>query len=75
MLDETGLLGKAVNRVVRASLVTEETADGEGGDLTVVDSLLINVGEVDLNGSVILGGDQAVGSRAKQSNEEGKKNG
>lgn len=44
--------------------MTEETADGEGGGLTVEGSLLVNVGEVDLDGSVILSGDQAVGSRA-----------
>lgn len=64
VLDESSLLGKAVDTVVRASLVTEETADGEGGDLTSVGSLVVNGGKVDLNGSVILSSDQAVGSRA-----------
>lgn len=66
MLDESGLLGKAVNRVVRAALVAEEAADGEGGVLTSVDSLVINVGKVDLDGSVVLSSDQAVGSRAER---------
>lgn len=44
--------------------MTEESADGEGGGLTVEGSLLIDVGEVDLDSGVILGSDQAVGSRA-----------
>ena len=64
VLDQAGLLSKAVNRVVGASLLAQEAADGEGGGLSGVDSLLVNVGEVDLHGSVILGGDQAVGGRA-----------
>lgn len=63
-LDETSFLGKTVNGVVAAGLLTEVTADGEGGNLTIVDTTLINVSEVDLHGSVILSSDQAVGGRA-----------
>ena len=70
VLDESSFLGKAVNRVVRASLLTEEAADGESGDVASEDSLLINVGKVELNGSVVLGSDQAVGGRAVRNDQE-----
>lgn len=63
-LDKTSLLGKTVNGVVAARLLAEVAADGEGGDLTIVHTTLINIGEVDLHGSVILRSDQAVGGRA-----------
>lgn len=75
VLAESSFLGKAVNRVVRASLLTEETADGESGNVTSVDSLLINVGKVDLHGSVVLGSDQAVGSRAARKDDGGQEKG
>lgn len=63
-LQETSLLGELVKAVVRGTLVTDEPAEGEGGELASVETLLVNVANVNLDGSVVLGGDQAVGGRA-----------
>lgn len=58
----TALLGSnSVDRVVRVTLSSDSTADGNGGGLTLDGlSIGVNIGNLDLDRGVILGGDQSV---------------
>ena len=51
---------ETVDGVVGGGLVTEDTGDAEGGGVTVVGTVGVDVGDGDLDGSVVLGGDQLV---------------
>ena len=58
----TTLLGSdPVDRVIRVTLSPDPAADGNGGRLSLDGlSVGVNVGNLDLDGSVVLGGDQTV---------------
>lgn len=58
----TTLLGSdAVDRVIAVALGTDTAADGNGGRLTLDGlSIGVNVGDLDLNGGVVLGRDETV---------------
>lgn len=57
--------GKTVERVVGFTGSTDGTRDGIGLGLALDDSSVgINIGNVDLDGSMILGIDESAGSRA-----------
>lgn len=55
---------QAVQAVVRLGVETDSTADGVGNRRTGGAALSVNVSNVDLDGSMVLGGDETVGSRA-----------
>ena len=57
----TILLSETVKSIVRLSFLTEETTEGIGGEGVGGTTLSIDIRDVDLNGSVILGSDQTVG--------------
>lgn len=44
--------------------MADEPAEGEGGEVTGVEALLVHVANVNLDGSVVLGGDEAVSGGA-----------
>jgi hypothetical protein len=67
VLQEAGLGGETVDGIVSATLAADETAEGKGSKLTSVVAIGIDVTNVDLDGSVVLGSDQAVGGGAAQS--------
>lgn len=73
ILQDASLGGDAVNGIISAALAADETAESNRGELTSVLTVGINVGNVDLDGSVVLGRDQAVGGGAGQREEESKK--
>eukprot|EP00353_Schmidingerella_taraikaensis_P019299 CAMPEP_0185601038 /NCGR_PEP_ID=MMETSP0436-20130131/828_1 /TAXON_ID=626734 ORGANISM="Favella taraikaensis, Strain Fe Narragansett Bay" /NCGR_SAMPLE_ID=MMETSP0436 /ASSEMBLY_ACC=CAM_ASM_000390 /LENGTH=86 /DNA_ID=CAMNT_0028230889 /DNA_START=13 /DNA_END=273 /DNA_ORIENTATION=- len=50
--------------LVRLSLVTNVTAEGDGVEATSVETGFVDVTDVDLHGSMVLGSDQALGPRA-----------
>jgi len=58
----TTLLGSdTVDRVVRVTLGSDSAADGNGGGLTLDGlSIGVDVGDLDLDGSVVLGRDETV---------------
>lgn len=58
----TTLLGSdTVDRVVRVTLGSDSAADGNGGGLTLDGlSIGVNVGDLDLNGSMVLSRDETV---------------
>ena len=58
------LLPESVQTTVGLSLSTDVAAQSEGGELAGVDAMLIQMPNVDLNRSVVLGGDQPVRRRA-----------
>jgi len=57
-------LRETVKGIVRLSFLTEETTESIGGERVGGTALSINISNVDLNGSVILGSDETVGGRA-----------
>lgn len=65
--DQTIFLGQTNNTIIRFTHTTDFTTDGIGlGTFGHTASFGININDVDLNGSVILGVDYSVGGRAKQ---------
>lgn len=58
----TTLLGSdSVNRVVRVTLSPDLSTDGNGGSLALDGlTLRVNIGDLELDGSVVLGGDESV---------------
>lgn len=64
VLDVTVTLSEAVDAVVRLAHGADETAKGVGLVLAGVASVLINLCDGDLDGTVILGSDDAVGGAA-----------
>ena len=56
------------HRPVQASIALptspDEAIDGRGDKLLCVDAILIDLADVELDGTVLLGGDQVVGRRA-----------
>jgi len=66
VLQESVLLSESVKSSISITLGADETAKAESCELAGNStSLLVNVSNVDLDSSVILGGDQAVGGGAK----------
>ena len=55
---------ETVKGIVRLSFLTKETTESIGGERVGGTTLSINISNVDLNGSVILGSDETVGGRA-----------
>lgn len=53
-----------VERVIRVTSLTNSTVEGVGDVGSSHLSLVVNLGNVDLNRGVVLGGDEAVGRRA-----------
>lgn len=74
-LDEAIALGKAVESVIALTHGTDETAEGVdvvlAGDSAAV---LVNLGDGDLDGGVVLGLDDAVGGAALARNVAGEAN-
>lgn len=64
VLDVTVTLSEAVDAVVRLSHGADETAKGVGLVLAGVASVLVNLCDGDLDGTVVLGSDDAVGGAA-----------
>jgi hypothetical protein len=62
--DQTGFAGNLDEFFVGAALATDETAERNGGVFASVDAIFINVADVELDGGVVFGGDDAVGGRA-----------
>ena len=58
------LVEESVQGSVAVALRSHETSNGEGGRLTSEDSLLVNIGDVDLNSSVVLSVEDSVSGRA-----------
>lgn len=64
VLQQTSLLGQSVHGVVSLTSGSDVAGQGEGGVVTWDGSALsIDVSDVDLDGSVVLGLDDSVGSR------------
>jgi len=63
-LEETLFGSQTTERVVGFRSETNGTGEGEGNKFTSVTTFGIDFTNVQLDGSVILGGDKAVGSRA-----------
>ncbi len=64
-VDEAVLLGQAIDAVVRLAHTANSAADGVGLESTGhAPSRLVNFCHVDLDGGVVLGGQNPVGSRA-----------
>lgn len=63
-LEETVLLGKAVQGVVALAHSPHEAAEGVGLVLASVTTVLVNLADGNLDGGVVLGLDDAVGGRA-----------
>jgi hypothetical protein len=57
-------LRETVKSIVRLGFLTEETTESIGAEAVGGTTLSINISNVDLNGSMILGGDETVGGRA-----------
>lgn len=60
----TILGGKAVERVIGLRLGADEAGEGVGGEGASVAAVLVNITNVDLNGGVVLGANEAVSGRA-----------
>ena len=58
------MLSDTVKGIVRFSFLTDETTESISGETVGGTTLSINISNVDLNGSVILGSDETVGGRA-----------
>lgn len=58
------LVEESVEGSITVALGSHETGDGEGGGFSSEDTLLINLGDVNLNSSMILGVQDSVGGRA-----------
>ena len=58
------MLRETVKGIVRLSFLAKETTESIGGETVGGTTLSINISNVDLNGSVILGSDETVGGRA-----------
>jgi hypothetical protein len=63
-------VSKSVDSGISTSLRADGTAEGKGGGLTSEVAVGINKADVDLDGSMITGGDDAVGGRALAGNEK-----
>jgi hypothetical protein len=61
---ETVLGGEAVDRVIGLGLGTDVAREGVGGEGAVVAAVLVNTSDVDLDGSVVLGANEAVSGGA-----------
>ncbi|KAG1427415.1 hypothetical protein G6F57_023257 [Rhizopus arrhizus] len=59
------LLSKTVEGVVRFSFLTNETTESVGGESVGIATISVDITNVDLNGSVVLGSNETVGGRAK----------
>ena len=64
VVDEAGLGGKAGEVVVRLATGTELAAEGKGGGVEVVETVLVDVANADLDSRVVGSVDQLVGGRA-----------
>ena len=62
----TILGGKAVDRVIGLGLGTNVAREGVGGEGAVVATVLVNTSDVDLDGSVVLGANEAVSGGARE---------
>ena len=60
----TVLGGEAVDRVISLGLGTNVAREGVGGEGAVVAAVLVNTSDVDLDGSVVLGANEAVSGGA-----------
>lgn len=64
VLQQTVLLGQSVQRVITLTSGSDVAGQGVGGvGASDSSALLVNVGDVDLDGGVVLGLDDSVGSR------------
>jgi hypothetical protein len=63
VLEEAVLLCEPVQAVVALAHGADETADGVGLGLAGVAAVLVNLGDADLDGTMILGPDDATGGR------------
>jgi hypothetical protein len=57
-------LRETVKGIVRLGFLTEETTESISGEAVGGTTLSINISNVDLNGSMVLGSDETVGGRA-----------
>jgi hypothetical protein len=58
-------LSETVKRVVRLSLLTDETTESIGGEGVGETTFSIDITNVDLDRRMVLGSDETVGGRAK----------
>jgi len=58
------LLPETVDVLVRFAEVTDESADVQRGELSSVVAIFVDVSDIDLDGSLIVGGDKSVSGRA-----------
>jgi hypothetical protein len=63
VLEEAVLLCEPVEAVVALAHGADETADGVGLGLAGVATVLVNLGDADLDGTMVLGPDDATGGR------------
>jgi len=69
VLDESLLGGEAVEGGIRTSLSADESGEGERGVVSGEETVLVDVSNVQLNGSMILGDDKVVGGGAVEAKQ------
>jgi hypothetical protein len=65
LFEETGRCCKTIERIISFTILTDKSGESERGVVTSDDTSSVNLGNVDLDGSMVLGVDETTSSRAK----------